>query len=85
MITIVTSPDNDADVFRIAFLFHPIMAEDNVVNHTPGGFDLLESQPVDAGTLVRLLHRVKANPICVIRSLPAEFRFLEDCWEPMAK
>ena len=85
MITIVTSPDNHADVFRIAFLFHPIMAEDNVVNHTPGGSDLLESQPVGAGTLVRLLQSVKANPICVIRSLPVEFRVLEDYWEPTAK
>ena len=65
-ITIVTSPDNEANVFRIAFLFHPIMVEDNVVNHPPGRFDLLESQPVDAGTLIRLLDRVKADLICVI-------------------
>lgn len=61
------------------------MTEDNVVNHTPGEFSLQEIQPVDGGTVVRLLHHVKADLVYVIRSLPAEFRFLKNYWEPTAK
>lgn len=83
--SIITSPDNVTDVLRIAFFFHPIVAEDNIVKYTPGKFPLQEIQPVDTETVVRLLHHVKADLVGVIRSLPVEFRFPENYWEPTAK
>lgn len=54
MIFIITPHDDGADVFRVTLFVHPVLTEDNVLEHTSAEIPQRESWQVETGIPILL-------------------------------